>query len=118
MVDGNEYYDQRADTEHVIEIRGLKPDNEYGERLKKMMMSGTSDRIKQVTETEINLCLKHPTKKIIYMSLNSTLGNPNYAKYDENKIMVFGGNFENAPIVLRKLHDYQKKVNHYSQLER
>ena len=92
-------------------IKDMKPDNEYGERLKKMMMMGSEDRLKQVIDHEVNLCLTHPESKIIYMSLNPTIGNPNFDKYDENKIMVFGGNFETAAIVLRKLHDYQQKVS-------
>ena len=46
-----------------------------------------------------------------FISLNPTIGNPIYDKYDENKIMVFGGNFETAAIVLKKIHDYQKKVD-------
>lgn len=75
------------------------------------MMSGSGDRIKQTADNEINLCLKHPDKKIIYISLNPTIGNPDYDKYAEYKIIVFGGNFELAANILRKLHDYQKKIS-------
>ncbi|MHA1455652.1 MAG: CoA-binding protein [Promethearchaeota archaeon] len=92
-------------------IKYMKPDNEYGERLKELMMMGRKDRLNQVVDAEINLCLTHPENKIIYMSLNPTLGNPIYDKYEENKIMVFGGNFETATIVLKKLHDYQQQIN-------
>jgi len=92
-------------------VKYMKPNNEYGERLKTMMMMRSGAGLDQVVENEVNLCLKHPDKKIIYMALNPTLGNPLYDKYDENKIMVFGGNFETAAIVLRKLHDYQIKIS-------
>ena len=66
----------------------------------------------QIVDHEINLALSNPNKKLIYVSLTPSLGNPIYDKYDDNQVMVFGGNFEIGAIVLRKLHDYQKFVNH------
>ncbi len=95
-------------------IKMLKPNNDYGKRMKEMMMMRGSDRINQVADHEINLALKYPEKKVIYISLTPSLGNPIYDKYDENRVMVFGGNFETAAIVLRKLHDYQKFIDHKS----
>ena len=95
-------------------IKMLKPDNEYGKRMKEMMMRRGSDRLDQVADYEIKLALSHPEIKIIYVSLTPSLGNPIYDKYDENQVMVFGGNFETAAIVLKKLHDYQKFIDHSS----
>ncbi|MFX1573060.1 MAG: CoA-binding protein [Promethearchaeota archaeon] len=95
-------------------IQMLKPDNEYGKRMKEMMTMRGFDRFNQVADYEIALCLNHRDKKIIYISLTPSLGNPIYDVYDENKIMVFGGNFETAAIVLRKLHDYQKFIDRNS----
>ncbi len=92
-------------------IKLLKPVNEYGKRLKEMMMPVLSKRMNKTIENEINVCLKHPDKRVIYISFDSNISNPVYEKYDENKIMVIGGNLEIAPIVLRKLHKYQKFIN-------
>ena len=89
----------------------LKPENEAGKKMKEMMMMRRGDRLNQIVDHEINLALSHPNIKIIYVSLTPIVGNPIYDKYDENQVMVFGGNLETAAIVLRKLHDYQKFVN-------
>jgi hypothetical protein len=89
----------------------LKPINEYGKKMVEMMMQRASDRYEKAIESEIELCQKFPDKKIIYISFTTSMGSPSLEKYDENKIMVFGGNPENAAVVLRKLHDYQKFIN-------
>ena len=93
-------------------IKMLKPENESGKKMKEMMMSRRDDMLDQIVDHEINLALSNPNKKLIYVSLTPSLGNPIYDKYDDNQVMVFGGNFEIGAIVLRKLHDYQKFVNH------
>jgi acyl-CoA synthetase (NDP forming) len=90
----------------------LKPFNEIGKRMKEMMMMRRGDGLDQIVDHEIEMARKHPNKKLIYVSLTPSLGNPIYDKYDENQVMVFGGNLETGAIVLRKLHDYQKFVNH------
>jgi len=98
-------------TTFIERVKMLKPDNEAGKKMKEMMMSSRTGRLNQIAEHEINLVRSHPNKKIIYVSLTPILGNPIYDKYDENQVMVFGGNLETAAIVLRKLHDYQKFIN-------
>jgi len=97
-------------TTFLERIKMLKPENEAGKKMKEMMMLRRADRLDQIVEHEINLARSHPNKKIIYVSLTPSLGNPIYDKYDENQVMVFGGNLETAAIVLRKLHDYQKFI--------
>ncbi|MHA2120040.1 MAG: CoA-binding protein [Promethearchaeota archaeon] len=95
----------------IERMKLLKPINDYGIKMKERMTQMRTDRsIDLVVESEINQALAHPNTKIIYVSLGSSLGNPVYEKYDENKVMVFGGNPENAPIVLQKLQQYQKFV--------
>ncbi|MFX1478358.1 MAG: CoA-binding protein [Promethearchaeota archaeon] len=89
----------------------LKPFNDYGKRMKEMMLMSRGDQLNQTVDYEINLSRKYPEKKLIYISLTPTLGNPLYDKYDENHIMVFGGDFEIAAIVLKKLHKYQRFVS-------
>ncbi len=92
-------------------IESMKPMNEYGKRLKEMMLPVISKRMNDTIENEINICLKHPDKRIIYISFGSSSNNPIYEKYDENKIMVVEGDLELTPIILRKLQEYQKFVN-------
>ena len=75
------------------------------------MLHRMGDRHDQAVENEIELCQAFPDRKLIYISFTSGLGGLTLEKYDENKIMVFGGNPENGPIVLKKLHDYQKYIN-------
>jgi len=89
----------------------LKPINDYGKKLVGMMLHRMGDRRDKAIENEIELCQKFPGKKLIYISFTSGLGDITSEKYDEKKIMVFGGSPENAGIVLKKLHDYQKFVN-------
>ncbi|HEC38244.1 MAG TPA: hypothetical protein ENI29_08405 [bacterium] len=89
----------------------LKPLNEYGKKMVEMMMQRAGDRYEEVIESEIELCKRFPDKKIIYISFTSNMGSSSLSRYDENKIMVFGGNPENAAIVLNKLHNYQNYVN-------
>ncbi|GAH35713.1 unnamed protein product, partial [marine sediment metagenome] len=88
----------------------LKPINDYGKKLVGMMLHRMGDRRDKAIENEIELCQKFPGKKLIYISFSSGLGDITSEKYDEKKIMVFGGSPENAGIVLKKLHDYQKFV--------
>jgi acyl-CoA synthetase (NDP forming) len=90
----------------------LKPINEYGKKMVEMMMHRASDRYDQAVENEIELCRKYPDKKIIYISFTTSAGSLSLERYDKNKIMVFGGNPENAAVVLRKLHDYQQFINY------
>jgi len=59
----------------------------------------------------MELSQKYPHKRIIYISFGSSLGGLTQEKYDENKIMVFGGNPENAAVVLQKLHRYQQFIS-------
>lgn len=92
-------------------IKSMKPLNEYGKKLKDMMLPVISKRMKESIENEINMCLKHPDKRIIYIAFSSDFTNPVYEVYDENKILVVGGHLEIAPIVLKKLHNYQKFIN-------
>ncbi|MFX1281485.1 MAG: CoA-binding protein [Promethearchaeota archaeon] len=90
----------------------LKPFNETGKQMKEMMMMMRGDNLDQIAENEIEIVKNHPNKKLIYISLSPSLGNPIYDIYDENQVLVFGGNLETAAIVLRKLHNYQKFINH------
>ena len=95
----------------IERMKILKPINDYGRKMRERMSMMRQDRsIDLVVENEINQVLAHPDKRIIYISLGSSLGNPVYEKYDENKVMVFGGNPENAPIVLQKLQEDQKFI--------
>lgn len=89
----------------------LKPINEFGKRMAELMRLRASDRHDKALKSEMELSQKYPHKRIIYISFGSSLGNLTQEKYDENKIMVFGGNPENAAAVLKKLHDYQKFIN-------
>jgi acyl-CoA synthetase (NDP forming) len=96
----------------IERTKALKPINDYGRKMKERMAQMRTDRnIDLVAENEINQVLAYPNTKIIYVSLGSSLGNPIFEKYDENKVMVFGGNPENAAGVLQKLHEYQKFIN-------
>ncbi|MFX0083198.1 MAG: CoA-binding protein [Candidatus Hodarchaeota archaeon] len=95
-------------------INMLKPDNEYGKKMKESMLMMRNNQFSQIADYEIKICREHPDKKILYVSLTPTLDNPIFDKYDENQIMVFGGNLDTAAIVLRKLHDYQKYINHFN----
>ncbi len=96
----------------IERTKALKPINDYGRKMKERMSQMRTDRnIDLVAENEINQVLAYPNTKIIYVSLGSSLGNPIYEKYDENKVMVFGGNPENAAGVLQKLQEYQKFID-------
>ncbi|TFF99486.1 MAG: hypothetical protein EU540_06655 [Promethearchaeota archaeon] len=92
-------------------IKSLKPVNDYAQRMVTLLKQVAAQRFKKSIKDEINLCLKYPDKKIIYIGFASGFDSPVYEQYDKNKIMVFGGNPELATVVLRKLHDYQKFVN-------
>ncbi|MHA2126747.1 MAG: CoA-binding protein [Promethearchaeota archaeon] len=94
----------------------LKPINEYGKKMKEMMSMRRSERLEEVVQHEIDLAHAYPDKKLIYISFSSSLGSDIYEKYDEGKVMVFGGNPENAPIVMKKLHDYQKYLRDVSEV--
>ncbi len=89
----------------------LKPMNEIGEKMAELMRLRASDRHDKGFKNEIELIRKFPNKRIIYISFGSSLEGLTLEKYDENKIMVFGGNPENAAVVLKKLHEYQKFIN-------
>jgi hypothetical protein len=75
------------------------------------MIPVLSKRLEDTIESEINLCLDYPDKRIIYISFGSSSSDHLFEKYDENKIMVASGDLSLAPIVLRKLHEYQKFIN-------
>ncbi|MHA2391062.1 MAG: CoA-binding protein [Promethearchaeota archaeon] len=89
----------------------LEPINQYGKKMKEMMSMRRSERLEEVMQREIDVAHNYPDKKLVYITFSSSLGNPIYRKFDENKVMVLGGNPENAPIVLKKLHEYQKFVS-------
>ena len=99
-----------SSTSFLDRMKLLKPLNEYGKKMVEMMMQRAGDRYEEVIESEIELCKRFPDKKIIYISFTSNMGSSSLSRYDENKIMVFGGNPENAAIVLSKLHNYQNYI--------
>ncbi len=92
-------------------MKYLKPINEIGKKMAELMRLRASDRHDKGFENEIELKRKFPDKRIIYISFGSSLESLTLEKYDENKIMVFGGNPENSAVVLKKLHEYQKFIN-------
>ncbi|NVM44378.1 MAG: CoA-binding protein [Candidatus Lokiarchaeota archaeon] len=89
----------------------LKPINEIGKKMAELMKLSASDRHDKAIKYEIELNQKFPNKRIIYISFGNSLESLSLEKYDENKIMVFGGNPENAAVVLKKLHRYQLFIN-------
>ena len=89
-------------------IKKMKPENEFGVRMQKMMMMFVGDRFSKMAEGEIKMCLNNPDTKIIYISFDPGLADE---IYDENEVFVVGGNPEVATIVVKKLHDYQNFVN-------
>ncbi|MFX1312814.1 MAG: CoA-binding protein [Promethearchaeota archaeon] len=92
-------------------MKQLKPMNEFGEQLAKVMAQRASKMFEDGYKKEIELHQKYPNKKIIYIAIPPDMGGSSFEKYDENNIMVVRGNPENAAIVLKKLYDYQKFVN-------
>jgi len=86
----------------------MKPDNEFGVRMKQMMMSFSGDRFKKMAQSEIEMYKNNPDTKIIYVSFDPGMADE---IYDENEVLVVSGNPEFATIVLEKLHEYQKFVN-------
>ncbi|MFX0133960.1 MAG: CoA-binding protein [Candidatus Hodarchaeota archaeon] len=103
----------------IVEL--FKPPTEFSKKMVTMMQSVAKERVDKSLKKEIALHqenrLKYPDKKIIYISPTSTLTNPHYQKYDENKIMVFGENPELGCIVIKKLHNYQKYVKKMKNLD-
>ncbi|MBD3229711.1 MAG: hypothetical protein GF329_16135 [Candidatus Lokiarchaeota archaeon] len=89
-------------------INTFKPVDSFGKKMKKMMSSAMDAISNKNKEKEIELCLKYPEKKIIFISPIMDFNDPVFDEYNENKILVVGGNPEMAPIVLKKLQDYQK----------
>jgi acetyltransferase len=89
----------------------LKPMNDFGKKMIEMMTYRAKKRSEKAIESEIALRQKFPDKRMIYISFGTSLGSLTLEKYDENEIMIFGGNPENAAIVLKKLHEYQKFIN-------
>ncbi|MFW9988052.1 MAG: CoA-binding protein [Candidatus Odinarchaeota archaeon] len=92
-------------------IEELRPTNVFGERLVELMRQRATEMFEDEYKKEIELHQEYPDKKIIYISTPPNMGGPSFQKYDENNIMVIGGNPENAAIILTKLYDYQKFVN-------
>ncbi len=107
-----------SSTSFLDRMKLLKPINEFGKKMVEMMMSGAGDRYEKTIESEINLCQRFPDKRIIYISFSSSLGGSTSSRYDDNKIMVFGGNPENAAIVLNKLHTYQNFIKSHGKSSR
>jgi len=91
----------------------LKPMNEIGEKMAELMRLRASDRHDKAIEYEIDVSQRFPNKRIIYISFGSSVGSLALERYDENKIMVFGGNPENAAVVLKKLYNYQKFIRNF-----
>jgi len=91
----------------------LKPMNEIGEKMAELMRLRASDRHDKAIEYEIDVSQRFPNKRIIYISFGSSVGSLALEIYDENKIMVFGGNPENAAVVLKKLYNYQKFIRNF-----
>ncbi len=87
--------------------------NEFGKKMAELMKLRASDRHDKAIEYEIELSQKFPNKRIIYISFGSSVGSLTLERYDENKIMVFGGNPENAAVVLKKLYNYQKFIRNF-----
>ncbi|NVM30933.1 MAG: CoA-binding protein [Candidatus Helarchaeota archaeon] len=92
-------------------LNSFQPINEFGKKMKALMIGVMKGIGKQVSKTEINLCTRYPDKKIVYMSPVTTFIDPLFTKYEKHKILIFPGNPEISAAVLRKLHDYQKYVN-------
>ena len=89
-------------------IAKMEPDNEFGARMKQMMMAFAGDRFKSMARNEIKMSLNNPNTKVVYVSFD-----PRYPDeiYDQNEVLVIGGSPEIAAIVLKKLHDYQNFVD-------
>ncbi|NVM01997.1 MAG: hypothetical protein HWN67_06655, partial [Candidatus Helarchaeota archaeon] len=92
-------------------VNAFHPVNERGKKMKEMMAPILQGMANEISKKEINSCLKFPDKKIIFISPIPVFTNPAFDRYDENKILIFGGNPEICTIVLRKLHEYQKYVD-------
>ena len=89
-------------------IEKFEPFNEFGVRMKKMMLMFVGNRFKKTAKEEIDMSLNNPDTKLIYISLD-----PNLADeiYDEHEVLVVSGNPENTTIILEKLHKYQNFIN-------
>ncbi|TFF88287.1 MAG: hypothetical protein EU549_03315 [Promethearchaeota archaeon] len=86
----------------------FQPMDEFGRKMKKMMSSAMGAIAKENKKREIELCLKYSKKKIVFISPITDFNDPIFDDYNDNKILVVGGNPEMAAIVLKKLQDYQK----------
>lgn len=98
-------------------LRALKPINEFGERLKNIILPAMEKRLNGLIDFEIDICNEFPDKPIIYISFGSTMNNPMFDKYEENKIFVTSSP-NIATAVLKKLHDYQKYINSTSNIKK
>ncbi|MFX1453660.1 MAG: CoA-binding protein [Promethearchaeota archaeon] len=98
-------------------LKALKPLNEFGERLKEITLPIMEKRLHGVLDFEINVCKEFPDKRIVYISFSPTLNNPNFDKYDKNKVFV-SASPQITTSVLKKLHDYQKYINSTSNIKK
>ena len=89
-------------------VAKMKPENEFGLRMKKLMMSFTVDKYNERAKSEIDMVIDNPDTKVIYISFGPSMADE---IYDKNEVLVVGGNPEVATIVLEKLHDYQNFIN-------
>ncbi len=110
----SDYFDvilTMASATFLDRMKELKPMNEIGERMAEVMKQRASEMFEDGYKKELELHQKYPNKKIIFIAIPPNMGGSSFQKYDENNMMVIGGNPENAAIVLKKLYDYQKYVN-------
>ncbi|TFF85822.1 MAG: hypothetical protein EU551_03200 [Promethearchaeota archaeon] len=91
-------------------LNTFDPMDELGQRMKKLMASSMDGIVRDIKKQEINISLKYPDKKIVYISPIADLNDPTFEDYDKNEIMVFGGNPEMSIRVIRKLHEYQRNI--------
>jgi len=92
-------------------VNVFQPVSEQGKEMKEMIAPMLGGMVKDISKKEINACLKFPNKKVIFISPAPIFTNPAFDRYDQNKILVYGGNPEIATIVLKKLKEYQKYLN-------
>ncbi len=92
-------------------LSSFEPRNDFGKRMLELMEIAMADVGKRMSKAELAIHAKHPNKRIVYLTLGSSLSDPLFDEYDKRKIMVFAGNPGIATVVLRKLHEYQLFVD-------
>ncbi len=98
-------------------VNVFQPVSEQGKEMKQMIAPMLEGMVKDISKKEINSCLKFPDNKVIFISPSPIFTNPAFDKYDQNKILVYGGNPEIATIVLKKLYEYQTYLNQRNKLK-